>query len=469
MKTRNLFYIILLPLIIASCKPEINDFTPSNGSADFTSFVAVGNSLTAGYASGALYTSGQEAGFANIMAKQMAFAGGNGVFKIPLMPTEDGVGISETENGLYLTTKLVLGYSTDCLEQRSLGPIPANPNPDQQTMWDYLKTSVADQGPFNNIAVPGIKVAHLLAPGLGSFNPFYGRFATNPATDVLINEAAKVNPTFFSFWVGNNDVLDYATSGGLKPITPVAGAVSVGFQASYVAALQIVLNDASQGVVANIPDVTSVPFFMTVPYNAIVLTNPDDVAALNQAYTPYNQLMEANGLPYRINWELGQNPMVIFDKDMPLPDQYAQYKFRQIKEDELVLLTIPQDSLKCGGWGTAKPVPDMFVLTETEIQNVKTATDAYNTIIKDNVDANGLAFLDVNGLMKQVATQGIIADGIDFTSTFVTGNLFSLDGIHLTPQGNAMVADYFIRAINAKYNSKIPEVNVSDYPPLVLP
>ena len=467
MKTRNLFYIILLPLIIASCKPEINDFTPSNGSADFTSFVAVGNSLTAGYESGALFTSGQEGGFANIMAKQMAFAGGNGVFKIPLMPTEDGVGISETENGLYLRTKLVLGYTKDCLGKTSLGPVPANPDPDQQTMWGYLTTSVADQGPFNNTAVPGIKVAHLLAPGLGMLNPFYGRFATNPATDVLINEAAKVNPTFFSFWVGNNDVLDYATSGGLKPITPVAGDIGVGFQASYVDALQILLKDTPQGVVANIPEVTSVPFFTTVPYNAIVLTDQTLVDQLNAGYAIYNSTMESMSLPYRINWQLGANPMVIADKGMGLP--IPQLNIRQIKSSELVLLTIPQDSLKCGGWGTAKPVPDMFVLTEAEIQNVETATDAFNKIIKDNVDANGLAFLDVNGLMKQVATQGIIADGIDFTSTFVTGNLFSLDGIHLTPQGNAMVADYFIRAINAKYNSKIPEVNVSDYPPLVLP
>lgn len=468
MKTRNLIYIILLPFIIASCKPEINDFTPSSGSADFTSYVAIGNSLTAGYAAGALFTSGQKSGFANILAKQMAYAGGNGVFKIPLMPTEDGVGIAAvTETGMVLRTKLVLGYSTDCLGKKSLGPVPANPNPDQQTLLGYLTTSVADQGPFNNIAVPGIKVAHLLAPGLGLFNPFYGRFATDPPTDVLINEAAKVNPTFFSFWIGNNDVLDYAGSGGTEPITPVAGEVGVGFEASYVAALQIILQNASQGIVANIPDVVSIPFFTTVPYNAIVLTDQTLVDKLNQGYAIYNTTMESLGLPYRINWKLGANPMVIADKDIEVP--VPQLKIRQIKEDELVLLTIPQDSLKCGGWGTAKPVPDVYVLTESEIQNVKTATDAFNKIIKDNADANGLAFINVNALLKQLDSQGIIQDGISFTSAFVTGNFFSEDGIHLSPQGNALVADFFIKAINAKYNANIPQVNITDYSPLVLP
>jgi len=469
MKTKKLIYILLLPLFIYSCKPEVNDFKPSNGNADFTSFVAVGNSLTAGYASGALYTSGQEAGFANILAKQMVFAGGNGIFKIPLMPTEDGVGVAESGNPPTLRTKLVMGYSTDCLGQASLAPVPAVANPDQQKLAAELMTSVAGDGPFNNIAVPGIKVGHLFAPGLGTLNPFYGRFAENPQTDVLISEAAKVNPTFFLLWIGNNDVLDYAASGGLAPITPVDGDVGFGFRASYTAAIQTLMQEAPEGVVANIPSVTSAPYFTTVPYNPVVLTDPDVVSQLNSAYALYNQMMEANGLPYRINWALGQNPMVIFDKDMPLPEAYAQFKFRQIKADELVLLSIPQDSIKCAQWGTAKPVPDMYVLTEKEIQKVNNATQQFNKIIKENVDANNLAFLNVNSLMKQISEQGIMADGVEFTSTLVTGNLFSLDGIHLSAQGNALVANYYIRAINSKYNSAIPQVNITDYPPILLP
>ena len=52
-------------------------------------------------------------------------------------------------------------------------------------------------------------------PGYGMLNPYYGRFATNPQTDKIIDEPAKVNPTFFQFWLGGNDILGYATSGGL--------------------------------------------------------------------------------------------------------------------------------------------------------------------------------------------------------------------------------------------------------------
>jgi len=384
------------------------------------------------------------------------------------MPTDEGVGIvAVTDTGLILRTKLVLGYSKDCLGNVSLGPVPADPNPDQQALAVRLTTSVAGQGPFNNLGVPGIKVGHLFAPGLGMFNPFYGRFADDPVTDRLIDEPAKVNPTFFSFWIGNNDVLDYATSGGLLPITPVAGDVGTGFQASYVAALQTLLQVVSQGIVANIPDVTSIPFFTTVPYNAIVLTDQALVDQLNEGYAVYNSTMESLGLPYRINWTLGANPMVIADKDMGVP--IPQLNIRQIKEGELVLLTVPQDSLKCARWGTAKPVPDQYVLTDMEIENIKTATDQFNAIIKENADANGLAFIDVNALLMKLKSQGIMQDGVFFTTAFVTGNFFSEDGIHMSPQGNALLANFFIQTINAKYNANIPQVNITDYTPLVLP
>ncbi len=131
-------YIIALLIFISSCKPEVNEFTPSNGNADFTSYVAIGNSLTAGYADGALYTSGQEYGWANILAGQLKEVGGNGKFIIPMMPTEDGVGIAWPG----LVTKLILGYSEDCLGNTSLGPVRAVANPDQLKLMTQLSTSV---------------------------------------------------------------------------------------------------------------------------------------------------------------------------------------------------------------------------------------------------------------------------------------------------------------------------------------
>jgi len=468
MKIKYIYYLVLLAFI-SSCQPVVDDFTPSAGGADFSSYVVVGNSLSAGFADGALYSSGQEYSFSNIIAEQLQFVGNNGTFKIPMMPTENGVRPNLTPQGIYFTTKLIVGYSTDCLGNTSLAPVPAVKDPNQQELQAQLFTSVADQGPFNNVAVPNIKITHIFMPGYGLLNPYYGRFATNPQTDKIIDEPAKVNPTFFQFWLGNNDILGYATSGGLEPVTPVGGTVGVGFEASYNAAIETMISLTGKGVVANIPNITSIPFFTTVPYNAVVLTQQAQVDALNTAYAPYNTLMEQYGFPYRINFALGQNAMIIYDAAIPFPPEYEQFKFRQIAQDELVLLTVPQDSLKCAGWGTQKPVPDQYVLTTTELNVIQSTTSAYNSIIKNAVNKYNLAFFDANSKLKVVSSNGVVEDGVSFTSTLITGNSFSTDGIHLSPQGNALVANYFIEAINSKYAANIPLVNMTDYPPIQLP
>lgn len=462
------YKIVVIALLFVgmwACKPELNEFKASKGSADFSMYMSAGNSLTAGYADGALYKSGQQGSYANLLAKQFELVGRQGDFKIPFVESEDGVG----NRGAGLVTKMKMGFSTDCKGTTSLAPVLANPNASQAELFALLTTSVAANGPYNNIGVPGAKVAHLLAPGYGTLNPFFGRFASS-ATASVVSEIAAVSPTFFTLWIGNNDVLGYATSGGVGDvITPIDGPPGQGFAASYEAVLQSFGQFASSGAVANIPDITSIPFFTTVPYNAIVLTDQSIVDYINSQYAAYNQGMELIGLPYRINFSLGQNPMVIADNTIPIPDGVPIPKIRQIKSGELVLLSIPQDSLKCAYWGTAKAVADQYILTEAEIANVTTAVTAYNQVIAAAAEAHSLALVDANANMKKLASGGIRVDGVTFTNAFVTGNVFSTDGVHLTPQGNALVANYFIDAINTKYNANIPQVNVTDYPAVVLP
>ncbi len=340
-------------LFLASCNPNTENNAPGTGSADFTSYVAVGNSLTAGYADGALYFSGQKYGWANILAKQMVTVGMKGRFKIPFMPTENGVGASEGSQGTpVLRTKFILGHSIDCLGNPSLGPVPANPNATQAMLYFYLATSVAAAGPYNNLGIPGIKVIDLFNPNLAKTNLFFTRIAYH-VTDTLETYAAKVKPTFFSLWIGNNDVLGYAASGGVGArITPMDGVAGVGFKASMEAEVKYLTSITGKGVIADIPDITSIPYFNTIPYNAIVLTKQEQADQLNTAYTPYNNAMKAMNLPYRIIFKVGANPMVISDPSMSLPDNLSYLKIRQLKSDELVILGMPTDSLRCAGWGT---------------------------------------------------------------------------------------------------------------------
>src|SRR5690606_10469026 len=72
---------------------------------------------------------------------------------------------------------------------------------------------------YNNMGVPGAKSFHLLVPGYGSAanlpnaNPYFIRHATSASASVL-GDAMTMNPTFFTNWIGSNDVLSYATNGG---------------------------------------------------------------------------------------------------------------------------------------------------------------------------------------------------------------------------------------------------------------
>jgi len=79
-------YIIAGLLLITACKPEIKTPQSTHGTADFSRFIAVGNSLTAGYADGGLYLQGQLNSYPSIMAKEMQSVGG-GAFNQPLFTT----------------------------------------------------------------------------------------------------------------------------------------------------------------------------------------------------------------------------------------------------------------------------------------------------------------------------------------------------------------------------------------------
>lgn len=447
----NIFYLLIPAVVFTfnSCEPTVDDFTPSKGNADFSKYVALGNSLTAGYADGALYLSGQENSYPAIIAGQLKSSGFMTTdFKQPLMKDEYGFG-----------GKRIMGLSQDCTGAHSLAPVvdPTAPNP-------LNFASVAAEGPFQNMGVPGAKVGHLLAPGFGNpangpglYNPYFTRFAADIATSSILGDAVAQTPTFFSLWIGNNDVLGYATAGGGNggnAITP-----SASFSSYYGMIVGGLVATGAKGVLVNIPAVTSTPFFTTVPNNGIQLKpTPEDTIKRNMLNAAYG-----NGA-LGISFSIGNNYWVIQDTARPAP-----YQFRQIKSNEFLLLTLPQDSLKCAGWGTQKPIPHQYVLDTVEVASIMAATAAYNTAIAQLAEANGLALADVNTFMNQIKQNGLMVNGKRFSSTFVTGGIFSLDGIHLSKQGNAIVANYIIDAINAKYGSTIPKVDPNNYPGIVFP
>lgn len=484
---KNIKWLFLVSLTFVACSKNEEVTTDANssdglpltsGSANFSKYVALGNSLTSGYSDGALFIEGQKGAYPALMAEQFALVGG-GSFTTPFMA--DNVGGFKVGGTVASGPRL---YYTG-ISSAPLAPAPGTPSTE---ILNHLT------GAFNNMGVPGAKSFHLLSntygnpAGIGSYaNPYFVRFASSSSATVL-GDAVAQNPTFFSLWIGNNDVLSYATSGGtgvnqtgnLDPATYGSNDITNPnvFASVYNNLVNGLTANGAKGVVANIPYVTSIPFFTSVPYNAVPL-NSAQVTALNSGYATYNGglvaaknaglITEAERLARTINFAVGQNPVVIVDEYLTtvnIPGVITLPKYRQTTSADYILLLsggVSAQAHFAAGNGTQTPLADNWVLSKDEVAEIKTATDAYNNTIQSIASAKGLAFVNANAVMAQVANGGVSYNGFTLTSTFVTGNAFSLDGVHPSPKGYALIANKFIEAINAKYGSNLKGPNVGNY------
>lgn len=484
-------------LTTQSCKTDfdtdVSDIKVTSGDADFSKFVSVGNSLTSGYRDGALYTDGQNESFPSIMAQQMQLAGG-GEFTQPMMPNNVGgfTDLFQASGGTNFYGKLTLNVVNG-----NLSPVPSAPE------GSFSESMVT--GTYNNMGVPGAKSFHLLASGYGNAgnltaglaNPYFVRFASAPNATVL-EDAMAQNPTFFSLWIGNNDVLGYATSGGDGSDSITDTALFAQYYATLTATLT---SNGAKGVVANIPNVTSIPFFTTVPYNPVPL-DAASATQINTLTTGLKAILTAYGQGDRIQSvaEGSSNPLLIKDESLTdlsaqitaalsaqgMPAQQAGLignifgQARHATSEDLVLLTTSSvigtspstalDATPFNKYGVTYPLEDKHILTATEVSEVLTATEAYNTTIKTNANTYGLAFVDMNAKMIELSqSSGIQFDGVRYRANFVTGGTFSLDGVHLTGRGYAVTANYFIEAINKQYGSTLPLVNANAYSGVTFP
>ncbi|MDZ7604091.1 MAG: hypothetical protein U5K79_00560 [Cyclobacteriaceae bacterium] len=266
----KLFPLVALAVIMISCEPEIEVPKAQTGGADFSKYIAVGNSLTAGYADNGLYAESQMTSYPALIANQM-----NEIVPSEfIQPDVPGNG-----SGYLYVSALNLATSTP-----TFGFFPADAN------WLTQLT-----GPFNNLGVPGIRVKDITVPGYGASpsagNPyFYRMLGGKAATTSYLQMVQESAPTFFSCWLGNNDVLGYATSGGAAgiagaPVTGLGGLTNPNteFKPSYDALMAALTSGGAKGVLATIPDITSIPFFTTVPWNGLAL-DAATAALANQFY-----------------------------------------------------------------------------------------------------------------------------------------------------------------------------------------
>ena len=479
-------YILSFAMLLWSCEQEQIELqpqpqeppiveTPDRGSADFTKYVAVGNSLTAGFQAGALFDAGQQNSLAAMLARQFATVGG-GEFNQPDINSEHGFNTAIASPEGVVFGRLILAGNP--------------PAPTPTTTGDIPTPYEGDKSKLNNFGVPGILLGQALISQTGgpavaenpAYNPLYARFASNPGTSTIIGDAVAAQGTFFSFWLGNNDVLGYAVSGATRSeiFTDVAA-----FEFQYKTALSFLLMDPNiKGVVANIPDVTGIPYFTTISYNAITLAQ-EQVDALTAGYAEFNGAIEAyntstgpfTGAPVpstlrpKISFEVGDNPIVIVDNDLADLTAYGIPSMRQMEEGELVILNAA--TVLPTGVGSQSPAPDNLILTKNELNEISERIDAFNAAIEDIVNeiaADRVAIVDINTAFNQLAAGGAFQDGVVLTASLAPPfGAFSEDGVHPNTRGYAFTANLFIEAINQKFGAKVPKLNLGEYSGTGLP
>lgn len=447
MKTQNKYIVIMAIAlsVMASCKTSLIEEPVKKGSADFTTYVAIGNSLTAGYADGALSKYGQMNSYPVMLANQFKQVGG-GEFKVPYM--NDGNGNDGNGN-----PRRVLGYVMPCnATQVSLSPILA-------VGGATAFNNVSAQGPYNLVGVPGARAVDATFPLYSAVNPYLNRYCQTPGVSTMLSEAVRKKPTFFSLWLGSNDALLYATGGAVDSPNPFAAQLvdTALVRQSITLIVDSLTRSGAKGVIANVPDVTSIPYFTTVPWNSIVLTK-------GKADT-LNALYASVGLT-SITWKEGANGIMIVDSTAGATSMYM----RHATTDDLILLTTPGDSIKCAQWGVnpMKPLRDQYVLDKTEKTRIQDYIIEYNKSIRDIALTRNLAFVDMYAYLKTVS-KGLVYNGITYNAQFISGGAFSLDGVHPNPRGYALIANEFIKAINSKFGATIPSVDPSKYDGIIFP
>ena len=391
--------------ILMTCMVALLAATPAMAQVDLSNYVALGDSLTAGFASGALMDFYQDRSYPAILAAQ---AGATG-FEQPLV----------SEPGFPPILELV-----------HLVPVPVIQPVD---LVPGLPVNAALPRPYNNLGVPGANLFDMLfATGdinnllAGNFDNVMHDLILRDGIHTALEQAIGLQPTFITVGIGNNDVL-----GAVAVATPIDGVTMTPvaiFEQLYNNAIgALVTNTSADIVLMNLVYSTDTAFATTVPpFVDIPGLGLTPLIGTKGPLTPDSQVTLLAGGLIAQGYGLPGGP--------PLPE-------------DLDFLT--------GEPG--------YVLRPEEIDIINDRIDAFNAIIADVADTYGLAVFDTNAFLDEIiAGEAPSYGGVEINGGFLLGGFFSYDGIHAQRIGYAMVADALIQFINAEFGNTIPRVNMAE-------
>jgi lysophospholipase L1-like esterase len=377
---------------------------PVAASPIFQSYVALGNSLTAGYQSGGINDSTQQQGYAVLLAKQMHTRFAYPSLVNPGCPPPIANFLTQARVGGASST------STTCL----------------------LRNPATAGATINNVAVPGIASADPTATAGPNGNTLSQLFLGG---ETMVQKALDNRPTFATVWIGNNDILEPALGGLPAVATPVAT-----FITNYAADINTLVAGAPglKGVLLGVVQVANAPIL----FPAVALTNPTVAAAASVAA----------GRPVSLDPVTcagsASNALINFEYLVAIQARPAAFPGTVYCSPVL-------------GGGVNDP-GDNGVLDVNEQVTVANTINAYNAYIKAKADSIGFAYFDPNVLLLSLKVAGAIPVFPNLAApTQPFGQYFSLDGIHPTAAAHVLLANGLIDAINAQYGTTLAHVPTS--------
>ena len=402
-------------LAVAACRQD-QLFRPyPNGPLDpmFTRYVSMGNSITAGFQSNGINDSTQLQSYAVLLGKQMQTP-----FFVPLMARP---GCPPPYTNVYLQTRVPPAVPNNCA----------------------LRAQQAVPPPYiNNVAVPGAEVLD----GITNFGP--GTNANGLTTFFLggftqTQMMMKVNPTFVTVWLGNNDVLGAATSltnaGDSTRITD-----TLTFASEYRAVLDSIGRTGAQGgVLIGVANVTLIPYFSKGSKFFNVKAGTDSIAGPDSA-----------SRRFRANFLVDPSCAAPHGDSVLVPFPAGAARLAAARADTVTIVGV-----NCNDSVNVQPV---------ELVKLQRTVAAYNRLIAAEAAARGYAYFDPNTLFTALPAGSIptFPNVITFppraafpaAATTPFGAFFSLDGVHPTAASHKLVANALIGVINAQYGSHLPAI-----------
>ncbi len=464
MRSRQILISIAAALIVAGCTSSSTSQTVNSlpiGNAILQRIVGVGDSLTAGEQSGGLLGAtgvvspvsaypggavppGQEFGFWSILYQQatgtpQAAMFNPGTSPLPLIagpglgsqlvlnattlirathPSCDAFNDAAFSRGSFGATRMSLSQNVLDLGVPGItahealymtGPLTGPP------------TGPACTYPFNP-ADPSTALQPLVMSESTAFLPVLGKFATAVGPLTEVNVAASLHPTLTTVWLGANDLLDFTFSGGVAPVDTPAQ-----MQADLTQTIRTLQAAGSRVVVANLPDILFLPQFfrggptLTATLEAAPFSVPAPAAIAITAYIQATYHVGPGGFLTETGFFSTLTQLKALGSVTPV-------------------LHAPGDYLT-----------DAFAV---QVQGLNTS---YNGAIAVAAQSSGAPLVDVHGTFEAIHIAGGIPinPGVCCTLGF-GGGLLSIDGLHPSNTGYAIIANLFIQKIDTVYRTSIP-------------